>query len=216
MQRLPQHLQLFSSVALNATNCAGLTVVRNKKWCRKPIGQTAKSKLFRVPKRPVVPPEERVEMIRLFNNYRTQMKSITAYLTDKYCVANLDTSDPEQIKKLFEEDYENCMKINDEWNEQQRVVRERQAAEKLAGEIELAKRAIEEHEQQKKKRLDEVEELVRLEKERSKSFILDLEALDAAIEEALANPVDYNFAIDLDGNRIYGRETAPLDKAVKQ
>lgn len=33
------------------------------------------------------------------------------------------------------------------------------------------------------------------------------ETLDAAIDYALANPIDYNFAIDLKGNKYYGRDT---------
>lgn len=216
MQRLPQNIKLLSSLS-NTTNYAPLTIVRFKKWCRKPWNQTAKSKIFRVPKRPVVPPEEGIEMTRLFNNYRTQVKSLKAYLESKYCVSNLKTSDPEEIKRLFEEDFARCMKINDEWNEQQRIIREQQAAERLEKEIEFAKKQIQEHEEEMRVKKEMIEELVRQEKEKSKSFILDLEALDAAIEKALENPTDYNFAIDLEGNKIYGRETPPpIKTAAKQ
>lgn len=215
MQRLPQNLQKLSTT-LNATNYPALTTIRFKKWCRKPWNQTAKSKVFRVAKRPVVPPEEAIEMRRLFNNYRTQIKSLRAYLEEKYCVSNLKTSDPEEIKRLFEEDFERCVKINDEWNAKQKVIREKQAQERLDVEIEAAKKQIEEHEEEVRIKLEKIEELVRLEKEKSKSFILDLEALDAAIEHALANPTDYNFAIDLEGNKIYGRETPPIKETIKQ
>lgn len=132
-------------------------------------------------------------------------------------MSNLKTSDPEEIKRLFEEDFERCMKINDQWNEQQRVVREQEAAERLSSELEEAMKKIEEHEVQMKVKMEQIEELVRQEKEKSKSFILDVEALDAAIEHALANPTDYNYAIDLEGNRIYGRESVPPVKgAIKQ
>lgn len=216
MQRLPQNLQKLSS-ALNTANYSNLATIRVKRWCRKPWNQTAKSKVFRVPKRPVVPTEEQIEMRRLFNNYRTHVKSLRAYLEEKYCVSNLKTSDPEEIKRLFEEDFERCRKINDEWNEQQRVVREKEAAERLASEMELVVKKLEEHEEEMKLKMEEIEELVRQEKEKSKTFILDLEALDAAIEQALANPTDHNFAIDLEGNKIYGRESGqPTKEAVKQ
>lgn len=40
----------------------------------------------------------------------------------------------------------------------------------------------------------------------SKTYILK-ENLDQAIEHALANPVDYNFAIDLQHNILHGRVT---------
>lgn len=44
--------------------------------------------------------------------------------------------------------------------------------------------------------------------ERSKTFIT-AENIDEAIERALANPVDYNFAIDVEGNRYVGRLARP-------
>lgn len=214
MQRLQQTFTFTAKLA----NCAGVTSVRTK-WCRKPIALgTAKSKIFRVAPRIVLPVEEEEEIRRLYNNYRTQMKSLTAYLTEKYCVSNLKSLDPEEIKRQFEEDYTQCKKINDEWNEQQRIVREKQAAERLAEEIEFAKAKIAEHEEQRRNKLEQIEELVRYEKESAKDFILDLETLDIAIERALANaPVDHNFAIDLEGNRIYGKQNKELNKeAVKQ
>lgn len=47
--------------------------------------------------------------------------------------------------------------------------------------------------------------------ERSKSFITK-EKLDGAIEFALSNPVDYNFALDIQGNMYSGRaSTEPID-----
>jgi len=46
------------------------------RWKRKPIWlPTAKSKMFRVPKRPVIPIEEQLELQRLYNNYKTYMTS---------------------------------------------------------------------------------------------------------------------------------------------
>jgi hypothetical protein len=44
--------------------------------------------------------------------------------------------------------------------------------------------------------------------EQASSFITR-ENIDQAIEEALANPVDYNFSIDLQGNIHRGRLTVP-------
>lgn len=46
------------------------------RWKRKPIWlPTAKSKVFRVPKKPVISNEEKLELQRLYNNYRTYMTS---------------------------------------------------------------------------------------------------------------------------------------------
>lgn len=52
------------------------------------------------------------------------------------------------------------------------------------------------------------EELVRKEKEASSSFITS-ENIDEAIEKALTETVDYNYAIDINGEKILGRETRP-------
>jgi hypothetical protein len=47
------------------------------RWKRKPIWlPTAKSKLFRVPKKRVVPVDENEETKRLYNHYRTYMSSL--------------------------------------------------------------------------------------------------------------------------------------------
>lgn len=47
------------------------------RWRRKPRWlPTAKSKLYKVPQRPVVPEEERLELQRLHYNYKTQIKAI--------------------------------------------------------------------------------------------------------------------------------------------
>lgn len=52
--------------------------------------------------------------------------------------------------------------------------------------------------------------------ELSKTFITP-ETLDEAIEHALANPVDYNYAIDLQGNQFQGKNTpATQPKADKK
>lgn len=46
------------------------------RWKRKPIWlPPAKSKMFRIPERPVIPKEEDLELQRLNNNYRTYMIS---------------------------------------------------------------------------------------------------------------------------------------------
>lgn len=65
--------------------------IQSVRWKRKPIWlPTAKSKVFRVPQRPVIPTEDKLELQRLHNNYRTLMKSlkyvvITDVTTDYIC-----------------------------------------------------------------------------------------------------------------------------------
>lgn len=195
-----------------APNYANLTAVR---WARKPIWMgTAKSKIFRVPKRPVIPIEEKLEIQRLYNNYRTTIKSIKKYLASKYSLDAIQTADPEQEKRIFEEDFARCMAINNEWNAKQTILREKQAEERLAQAIAEAKTHIVLEQEIKESKVQKIEEIVRTEKEKSKDFITE-ENIDAAIEKALSMVVDYNYAIDLEGNFIQGRETTPEMKQDK-
>lgn len=47
------------------------------RWKRKPIWlPPVKSKIFKIPKKPVVSIEETLEIQRLYNNYRTYMTSL--------------------------------------------------------------------------------------------------------------------------------------------
>lgn len=66
--------------------------------------------------------------------------------------------------------------------------------------------------EREEERMEKIEALVKKEKELSKTFITR-ENLETAIEHALANPVDYNFSIDLHGNIYRGRHNTPGDNS---
>lgn len=211
MLRLTSNFRIFQSIPENLQN------YQTVRWRRKPLWMpTAKSKVFRVPERIVLPVEERDELIRLFNNYRTSIKSIRRFLTYRYSELLQAKSDTEQLKKAFEEDFVRCKAINDEWNAELKKQREERIAKQLEEEIKFAENRKREWLEREKIVLAEAEEIVRKEKEVVGTFITP-ETLDEAIETALNNPVDYNFAIDLEGNKILGRETQPEEKIkVKQ
>ncbi|XP_044268744.1 probable 28S ribosomal protein S26, mitochondrial [Tribolium madens] len=201
LNSLPEYLQNYQPV----------------RWRRKPLWMpTAKSKLFRVPIRPQIPEEEDNELKRLTNNYRTAMKSIRRFLTYRYSVSLQATADTEQLKKAFEEDFSRCKAINDEWNAELERLRNERIARQLEEDVKFAENRKQEWLKREKELLAQAEEIVRKEKEIVATFITP-ETLDEAIEKALNNPVDYNFAIDLEGNKIEGRETTPGEKVqVKQ
>ncbi|XP_060517713.1 small ribosomal subunit protein mS26 [Cylas formicarius] len=184
------------------------------RW-RKPIWLgTAKSKLFRVPKRPVIPDDESEELKRLNNKYRTEVKSLRQYLTRKYQSLSETNEDPQIQQQVFAEDFARCKEINEKWNAEIKILREKRAASQLEADLAFAKERIS-HEMLKQEKLTEVvEELVRKEKEISKTFITP-ENIDAAIEIALENEVDYNFAINAAGEKIMGREGKPQDMPEK-
>ncbi|KAL3280799.1 hypothetical protein HHI36_004031 [Cryptolaemus montrouzieri] len=213
MLRIMNSLKTMSlEISANTPASTNINSIRWRRNPRKPIWKgTAKSKIFRVPPRTVIPQEEADEIKRLYNKYKTEMKTITRFFTSKYNIENQQKDDQDLNKKEFESDLEACMKLNDEWNAKQKVEREASAAVELEKSIQLAKERRKITEERRQQRLNEAEEIVRREKVFAKDFISP-EMLDAAIEKALANPVDHNFALDLEGNKIVGYETPPLPK----
>nr|CAH7763153.1 unnamed protein product [Callosobruchus chinensis] len=178
---------------------------RKPRWVPK-----AKSKIFKVPQRPVVPEDEKLELMRLYNNYRTKVKSLRKYLFSQHCTLLLASEDPEAQKKLFEEDHQRCIKINNDWNEKQSKLREEAMAEELEAKLSYARKRLEDQLMKQDEKQKAIEEIVQHQKEASKDFILP-HNIDEAIDRALENPVDYNFAITLSGEKIMGYENNKVE-----
>lgn len=140
--------------------------------------------------------------------HRTQVRAVRAYLFEELRVHSLTSSadhlvvTPEQADAQLAE----SRRINDEWNACIAAEREQRLAQKLADRKEYILTRLELKVERERAAFEAAEEIVRREKALSKTYILK-ENLDAAIELALANPVDYNFAIDLQGNVLNGRRT---------
>ncbi|KAB0804853.1 hypothetical protein PPYR_01823 [Photinus pyralis] len=205
--------KLAITVEAFTTNYTNLQVYR---WGKKPRWlPTAKTKMFRVAPRPQIPTEDYEELKRLHNNYRTQIKSLTGYFTEKYSTENIQQFDIEQHEKSIKDDFLKCTAINDEWNRQIKIQREERVAKELEESVNLAKQRLEERQQRQLLKLQAADVEVRRVIEDSKDFITP-DKLDAAIEYALNNPVDYNFALDLDGNVYKGRNNDSVKFEIKQ
>lgn len=185
-------------------SAAFLQLVR---WRRKPRWlPVAKSKLFRVPERKVEDPMERAELMRLHANYKTQLRAVRGFLmADTNAREATSTADhliisPEQM----EEEFRQCSEVNDKWNAQIAQVRNQRLAIEREAQRELILQRLDAKKDRTASRRISAEELVRLEKERVKSLITPAN-IDQAIEQALAETKDYNFAIDLSG-KIYRSE----------
>ncbi|CAH0557902.1 unnamed protein product [Brassicogethes aeneus] len=204
MFRLTNNLKnLTLSIEELSANYTNLQTVR---WQRKPRWlPVAKSKVFRIPKKPETPQEDNLELQRLFNNYRTQIKSLRRHFFYKHHIQFLASEDPEQQRIIFEKDLDRCNKINDKWNAEQKVLREKRAQENLEVELEFARKRIEVENIKREEHKQKTEEYVKKVKEESKEFIT-AENIDKAIEIALNNPVDYNYALTPSGEKIFGRE----------
>uniref|UniRef100_A0A8D8B0S0 Small ribosomal subunit protein mS26 n=1 Tax=Culex pipiens TaxID=7175 RepID=A0A8D8B0S0_CULPI len=162
---------------------------------------TAKSKLFRVPERRQQIEEERVELMRLHNNYHTQMKAVRRFLIDEVEAfklvsrAGMVIQTPEEAEAEWEE----VQRINEEWNRSVAEVREKRLAEEREQRKTFILERLVAKEARDQERAERVEARVRAEKEQGKTFITR-ENIDQAIERALVQPTSYNFAIDSNGN----------------
>ncbi|TDG47637.1 hypothetical protein AWZ03_005935 [Drosophila navojoa] len=204
--------QLFNQSAVAAvktgSNNFALEFVRRR---RKPRWlPVAKSKLFRVPERKKQSEEERTELMRLHNHYKTQLRSVRQFLREEV-VRQQETSTADHIvltPEQEEAEFQRCVEVNAAWNAKIAKEREVRLAKEREEKVAYVQERLEAGKLREEERRERADERVRYEIEQSKSFITR-ENLDEAIETALANPVDHNFAIDLAGNMIKGRNTQP-------
>lgn len=179
-------------------------VLQLVRWRRKPRWlPMAKSKLFRVPERPSQDPMERTELMRLHAHYKTQLRAVRGFLmTDTNAREATSTADhliisPEQMEAEFQQ----CAEINNKWNAEISLIRNSRLQLERDDQHQQIQQRLMAKDERIATRRTAAEELVRIEKERSKALIT-ADNIDEAIEKALADTVDFNFAIDL-GGKIY-------------
>lgn len=86
----------------------------------------AKSKIFRIPKRPVISNEEKIELRRINNNYNTQMRAIRQFYYDEMIKekSSRESSSSDENLRLEAEEWERCLALNEQWNVQINIERE--------------------------------------------------------------------------------------------
>lgn len=145
-------------------------------------------------------------MDELYLRYESQMAALTQYLYEDY-LKNSDVGEAGAIEAQKEEE-EHARLIEENERENQRIAQLR--ADRLVREAKEENERIQEEialkEEMEKQRIKEVDEFVRAETEAFANFIKP-ENVEKAIEEALSNPVDYEYAIDKEGHIFYGRYT---------
>ncbi|XP_022168143.1 probable 28S ribosomal protein S26, mitochondrial [Myzus persicae] len=183
-----------------AINQQPVRYTRKPRWLPK-----APTKMFRVPVRPQISTEESNELFRLFTNYRTTMKSIQKQLEYELETSYTGQEVLQEIANKEEVLWAKCMDINDNWNAEVALEREQRLANEREARREDILAQLIEKEENKKKKLAAVEEIIRLEKEKSKTYIT-AENIDEAIEKALDHVVDHKYALDLAGNILKGND----------
>lgn len=126
----------------------------------------AKSKIFRIPKRPEVSKEERMELMRLNNNYNTQMRAIKKFYYTEMMNEKLTTesASSEMSMKLEAEEWERLTKVNDEWNKQLALEREDRRKLEVQAIEEYALNRMVQKDEKMKQRIEKAAEAIRREK----------------------------------------------------
>ncbi|XP_076678130.1 mitochondrial ribosomal protein S26 [Andrena cerasifolii] len=188
-----RHLRAYDYLISNGPH------VQCVRWKQKPIWlPTAKSKLYRIPKVPVIPQEEVEELKRIHNYYRTHMTSLRSHFI-RMESANRIKFDPVTVRALAAKDFDKCNEINEQWNKEVAEEREQRLAkqrEVRIKEIMLKLEAKRERDLELRSRVDAE---IKKAKEEASTFITP-ENIDKAIENALKNIVNHNVAIDINGN----------------
>ncbi|XP_016937603.3 small ribosomal subunit protein mS26 [Drosophila suzukii] len=208
--------QLLTQSALPAGKTGGNSfALEFVRWRRKPRWlPVAKSKMFRVPERKKQTEEERTELMRLHNQYKTQLRSVRQFLREENVRID-ETSTVDHIvltPEQEEAEFQKCIEANAAWNAAIARERDQRLAKEREEKVAYVQERLEARQVREEERREQANQRVLLEIERSKTYITR-ENLDAAIETALANPVDHNYAIDLAGNLYQGRSTTQLPDA---
>lgn len=111
-----------------------------------------------------------------------------------------------------EAEFLKCVDINATWNAKIAKERDQRLAKEREEKVAYVQERLEARQLREEERREQANLRVLREIESSKTFITR-ENLDAAIETALANPVDHNFAIDLAGNLYRGRNSSQVPEA---
>ncbi|XP_074643310.1 small ribosomal subunit protein mS26-like [Tubulanus polymorphus] len=188
------------------------TVLNTSVRWRKPMHlPRAKTKFFVV--REVTPedPEERAQLKKLYDHYRTYMKSIGLHLSEEIAAQE---KEQEFGLAAAEDEAEEArlMELNDLWNNKIKTEREVQFAHDIIDFYKDRQKNSTWFNENLIKNVQEKEDEVDLLKEDAGSFIT-METLDAEIEKLLdSDPVSYNFALDTDGSVLVDDVNKPYHK----
>lgn len=109
-----------------------------------------------------------------------------------------------------EEEFQRCLNENAAWNALIASERNVRLANEREAKVAYVQERLDAYKLSQEERIERADKRIQYEIQQSKTFITH-ENLDEAIEVALANPVDYNYAIDMAGNLYKGRATQSLN-----
>jgi len=165
----------------------------------------ARSKMFVDPPKSLISKEETEHIEELKEQYMMRMRALHMYLLEDD-LKNSDTGEAGMIAAQKEEDeHLNMVKMNEEEN--QRIAELRATRLKVeAGERKVRiTEELETFHENERERIAAADEMVERQTVEMENRIR-VEDLEKAIETALANPIDYEYAIDNEGHIFRGRK----------
>ncbi|VDO78452.1 unnamed protein product [Soboliphyme baturini] len=169
-----------------------------------PIVPPAKSKRYRVVHVKWQESQDVEELVWRRHAYYDALKSIRRYYQEQLNLGTKTSAETKNYELQDEEEFQQLLLENDQINRQQAELRKARQKAELNEVNEQLSRLIKDHVERTSdsRRLHEAEVLEMIEK--SKDFVT-AENLEEKINEALENPVDFNFAVDLSGNVYTGK-----------
>lgn len=185
------------------------------RFARKPIWMpTAPSKLFRIPEHTFYSPDEVKQIVILDNAYKAQQLSVANLMKEKFYLPAIKSGGmPDEFIKKEQIEEQERFKENDEENARVAKLRD-EAFNKTIEQMEstLLKEKIRKEEEL----LDigqKVDEYIVELLNDPKSFVTE-DNIDTAIEEALANPVSFEYCIDRSGRTHKSRQVKTKTRIV--
>jgi len=201
---------LLANCARQPACCTQLIFVR---WRKPRWVPTAPSKIFKLPNRKRPPADEARERKVLKDRYGTQIKALWLHqraLNYGRLFEKLST----ETSVKYEQEIDQVIEENNRINAEIRAQREEIMATEWAETEKYILATKAQKELQEEEELKQTEQQILAQIERLKTA-LKIEDLDEAIEKALSTEVDYNYAIDLAGNKYHGRHTNPQRKSIE-
>lgn len=166
----------------------------------------ARSKMFKNPPESTRPVSELDHIQELKEQYKIRMAALVHYLHEDD-VKNSDTGEAAvQEQKMEEEVHHRILQANEEENTKVAIRRSERLAKHTEERKLKIREELEEFEESERERLALVDRIVEKHTGEMESRVKE-EDLEEAIEMALANPIDFEYAIDKDGHIFRGRTT---------
>lgn len=166
----------------------------------------ARSKMFKNPSKSLVPEEEEKTVLMLTTQYEDRMRALVKYLAEDHLKNSEVGEAARQEMEKEEEEHRQLLVKNEEENLKVAARRAKRLEEEAMKRKLKIETEIKEIERKESERMESVESFVMKEVEEIENMIKP-ENIQSAIEEALDNHVDYEFAIDTEGHIYRGRGT---------